>query len=251
MVDYWSNFFEVVEILRKTAQPVITQLKVQLACHGILEVLITDNGSEFDNQKFTTFSSQWHFELGAFSPRYPQSNGKVENAMKTCKGLFVKAKEDKTDPLLAYLDWCYTLSEALSTLPVQQLMGWHTCTLLSTAEKLLQPNSDTKTKASNLAARKRLQCKQYNRGIKNLAPLKAGDGICMKLPGEKKWSLGHCTRLLGQWSCEVEVEGWHYHRNHRQVQSTLESLMVPSNPNDEPHQAENESKPLVVPEFLP
>ena len=29
--------------------------------------------------------------------------------MITCKGLFVKAKEDKTDPLLAYLDWRNTL----------------------------------------------------------------------------------------------------------------------------------------------
>ena len=57
MVDYWSNFFEVVEIHRKTVQSVITQLKVQLACHGILEVLIIDNGSEFDNQKFKNFSS--------------------------------------------------------------------------------------------------------------------------------------------------------------------------------------------------
>ena len=99
MVDYWSNFFEVVEIHRKTAQSVITQLRVQFARHGIPEVLITDNGSEFDNQEFKNFSSQWHFEHRTSSPRYPQSNGKVENAVKTCKGLLVKAKEDKKDPL--------------------------------------------------------------------------------------------------------------------------------------------------------
>ena len=47
---YWSNFFEVVEIHRKTAQTVITQFKVQFARHGIPEVLISDNGPEFDNQ---------------------------------------------------------------------------------------------------------------------------------------------------------------------------------------------------------
>ena len=87
-------------------------------------------------------------------------------------------------------------------------MGRRTCTLLPTAEKL----SDTKTKASNLAARKRLQCRQYNRGIRNLAPLKAGHAIRMKLLGEKKWSLGHCTRPLGRRSYEVGVEGRHYRR---------------------------------------
>ena len=74
-------------------------------------------------------------------------------------------------------------------------MGRRTCTLMPTAEKL----SDTKTKASNLAARKRLQCRQYNRGIKNLAPLKAGDAICMKLPGEK-WSVGHSwPKVMQSW----------------------------------------------------
>ena len=62
MVDYWSNFIEVVEIRKKTAQAVITQLKVQFAHHGIPEVLITDNGPEFDNQQFKNFSSQWQFE---------------------------------------------------------------------------------------------------------------------------------------------------------------------------------------------
>ena len=61
IVDYWSNFFEVVEIHRKTAQSVITQLSVQFARHGIPEVLITDNGSEFDNQEFKNFSSQGPF----------------------------------------------------------------------------------------------------------------------------------------------------------------------------------------------
>ena len=59
MVDYWSNFFEVVEIDRKTAQAVITQFMVQFARHGIPEVLISDNGPEFDNQEFKNFSTDW------------------------------------------------------------------------------------------------------------------------------------------------------------------------------------------------
>ena len=81
--------------------------------------------------------------------------------------------------------------------------------------------------------------------------LKAGDAIHMKLPGEKKWSLGHCTRPLSQRSYEAEVEGRRYRRNRRQVRSTLESPPLPNSPTDEPHQAENESKPPVVPEFPP
>ena len=87
MVDYWCNFFKVVEIHRRTAPSVITQFKVQFARHVIPEVLITNNDSVFDNQELKNFSSQWHFEHRKSNPRYPQSNGKVENAVKTCKGL--------------------------------------------------------------------------------------------------------------------------------------------------------------------
>ena len=106
--------------------------------------------------------------------------------------------------MLAILAWRNTPSEGFSTSPVLKLMGRRTRTLLPTAENLLQPNSDLKTTARSLAARNRQQCKQYNRGTKNLVPLKVGEVIRMKLPGEQKWSLGRCSRLLVRRSYEVE-----------------------------------------------
>ena len=90
--------------------------------------------------------------------------------------------------------------KGFSTSPAQRLMGRRTHTLLPTAEKLLRPNIDMTTTASNLTARKRLQCKYYNRDIKNLAPFIIGGVIRMKPPGEQKWSFGHCTRPLGRQS---------------------------------------------------
>ena len=124
LVDYWSNYFEVAEIHKKTAHAVITQFKVQFACHGIPEKVITGNGPEFANEAFAKFASTWKFEHRTSSPRYPQSNGKAENAVKTCKGLLRKAKEDKKDPLLAILDWRNTPSEGFGTSPVQSLRAW-------------------------------------------------------------------------------------------------------------------------------
>ena len=181
--------------------------------------------------------------------------------MKTCKGLLLKAKDDKRDPLLAILDWRNTPSVKFSTSPVQRLMGRRTRTLLPTAEKLLQPNCDLKTTGRSLAARKRLQCKQYNRGTKNLIPLKVGEAIRIKLPGEHKWSLGRCSRLLGRRSYEVQVDGRCFRRNHRQLRSTLKPSPVPSSNNEElpqtenesrsPHQPENESRSPVAPEPVP
>ena len=134
---------------------------MQFARHGIPEVLISNNDPEFGNQEFKNFSTDWQFEHRISGPRYPQANAKVENAVKTCKGLLLKAKEDKRDPLLAILSWPNTPSEGFSTSPVQRLMGRRMHTLLPTAEKLLQLNSNLKTTVRSLVARKRLQWKQY------------------------------------------------------------------------------------------
>ena len=46
-VDYWSGFLEVQEVTVATSASVIAACKVQFLRHGIPEVLITDNGSQF------------------------------------------------------------------------------------------------------------------------------------------------------------------------------------------------------------
>ena len=49
---------------------------MQFARHGIPEVLISNNGPEFDNQEFKNFFTDWQFKHRTSSPRYPQANGK-------------------------------------------------------------------------------------------------------------------------------------------------------------------------------
>ena len=105
MVDNWSNYFEVQELKGITSASVIHALKVQFARHGIPEVLVTDNRTQFSSSEFANFAETWRFERKTSSPRYPQSNGKAENAVKVCKALLKKARADNKDPLLAFLDW--------------------------------------------------------------------------------------------------------------------------------------------------
>ena len=117
--------------------------------------------------------------------------------MKTCKGLLLKAREDEKDPVQAILDWRNTPSEGFGTSPGQRLMGRCIHISLPTSTQLLQPCCDPGATARELAASKRLQCRQHNQGTQNLSPLQAGDLMHMRLPGEQKWSLGHCTHSLG------------------------------------------------------
>ena len=58
----------------------------------------------FNSEDFKTFSKEWDFHHVTSSPYHAQSNGRVENAVKTCKSLLTKARADKRDPLLALLE---------------------------------------------------------------------------------------------------------------------------------------------------
>ena len=195
---------------------------MQFARHGIPDVLVTDNGTQFSSSEFLRFAETWKFEHKTSSPHHPQSNGKAEDAVKICKALLKKAKADNKDPLLAFLDWRNTPSEGLGTSPVQRLMGRQTRTLLPTHTKLLQPKVDNHT-AEKLANRKQIQEQRYNKKSQPLPSLQPGQAIRMKLPGDPKWSLGSCVKVLRNRSYEVEVAGRCYRRNRRQLRTTAES----------------------------
>ena len=118
-VDYWSGFFEVQELSKVTSKTVITASKVQFARHGIPHTLISDNGPQFASAEFAQFTKEWQIEHRTSSPHYPQSNGRAENAVKTCKSLLKKAKASGEDPLLALLDWRNTPPENIGTSPAK------------------------------------------------------------------------------------------------------------------------------------
>ena len=96
----------------------IKGLKAIFTRIGILEVLMTDNGVQFSSAEFSIFAHIWGFDHVRSSPRYPQSNGKAKNAVKTIKWLFKKCKDAGQPELLALLDWCNT-----ATSPAQHLKG--------------------------------------------------------------------------------------------------------------------------------
>ncbi|XP_022793846.1 uncharacterized protein K02A2.6-like [Stylophora pistillata] len=138
-VDYYSSFFEVDRMTRKTAHEVVKKLKAHLAHHGIPDQLVSDNGQPFSSAKFQQFADTYGFEHITSSPTYPQSNGKVENTVKPAKHLLEKAVNSEQDPYLALLDWTNTPTETLNSSPVQRLFGRRTKTPLPTSNQLLKP----------------------------------------------------------------------------------------------------------------
>ena len=91
--DYFSNYIEVAHLCSTTTQAVVRELMTMFVCFGIPEILVTDNGLQFSFNEFQVFAKSWSFNHVTTSPRYPQSNGKAENALRTVKRLFEKCKE--------------------------------------------------------------------------------------------------------------------------------------------------------------
>ena len=215
--DYYSNFIEVESINKVTTCGVTKALKAMFSRYGVPDVLVSDNGPQFDSAEFATFSKTWGFKRVTSSPRYPQSNGKAENAVKTVKRLFTKCRESGQSEFLALLDWRNTPSEGIGTSPAQRFFGCRCKTLLPMSESLLHPRYSTEEDTRAINAQKQRQQFYYNRQAKSHKPIAPGETVRMRLPGQTTWSAGVCKGLVGPRSYEVKVGEGSYRRNHRQL----------------------------------
>lgn len=145
-----------------TSTRVITVLKAWFSRHGIPVTVISDNGPPFNSEDFTTFSKEWDFHHSISCPYHAQSNGRVENVVKTSKSLLTKARADKRDPLLALLEWRNTPTEGTNASPVQLQYGRRTRTRLPVAKHLLTPQVITDV-PEKIKVRKQKQKHYYDR----------------------------------------------------------------------------------------
>jgi len=135
--DRYSNLLEL-DILTSTTARAVNKLKPHLARYGLPDRLATDNGPQFECAEFQTFVAEYQFEHVKTSPRYPQSNGKAENSVKTAKNILKKTADASRDPHLS-LDFRNTPSEGMDSTPAQRLFSRRTRTALPMASHLLQP----------------------------------------------------------------------------------------------------------------
>ena len=127
-VDYYSNFWEIENTLSST---IINKLRSHFSRHGIPDIVFSDNGPQFDCSEFRKFASLWEFKHETSSSLYPQSNGKVKQAVKTAKQQMRKAIHDQKDPYLAILDFRNTPTQGFNTSPAQRLMNRRTNTVIT------------------------------------------------------------------------------------------------------------------------
>ncbi|XP_062588755.1 uncharacterized protein K02A2.6-like [Saccostrea cucullata] len=184
---------------------------------------ISDNGPPFNSRKFQDFAEKYEFEHRTSSPRYPQSNGKAENAVKIAKALMRKCVLDKKDPFLALLDWRNTPSETIGLSTAERLFGRRTRTRLTLSSKQLKTHNSSGI-SRKLYKRKGKEASYYNRGSKEMQKLHAGDTVRIRPFGrEKSWTKAQVRDQVDIRSYEVRTEdGRVYRRNRKHLRLSRE-----------------------------
>lgn len=222
-VDYYSNFWEVDYLSDTKSITVIRKLKSHFARQGIPDIVFSDNGPQYSSAEFADFSHAWEFTHKTSSPGHPQSNGKVESAVKTAKRLMRKAKMAGQDPYLAILDHRNTPTQGLGTSPAQRLLSRRTRTLLPIRDSLLEPK--VTNNRSGLIKNQQRQAKYYNQTAKDMDPLKPGDVVRVQpFVPNTLWRKARVSTPLGNRSYAVELDtGSILRRNRRHLRKAVEA----------------------------
>lgn len=88
-LDATSGFWQILlseEVA--TAAIVFAALREVFSCHGIPEIVISDNRPQYSSELFGVFSNEYGFTHITSSLGYPQANGKAERAVATVKRLW-------------------------------------------------------------------------------------------------------------------------------------------------------------------
>ena len=230
-VDYYSSYFEIDLLKDKTGKEVIHLLKKHFSTHGIPNKLMSDNGPPYGSYQFQQFMTSYDIEHVTSSPHYPQSNGKVENAVKIVKGLLKKSNAAGSDFYLALLTWRNTPTEGLESSPAQRMFSRRTRTLIPTTSELLKPKI-VENISGKLLKRKQIQAKHYNISAKELPPLGTGEIVRVK-PADRsgQWFKARVEQQVDVRSYEVWTEdGKIFRRNRRHLRNSMEPACTGGSP---------------------
>ena len=139
LVDSYSGWFEIDPLKNITSETIISVLKPHFATHGVPEKLYSDNATYYMSAKFQQFCANWNIEHVTSSPRYAQSNGLAERAVKSAKNLLERSKRDNSDMYLGLLLIRNTPRDNNLKSPAERLLSRKTKIPLPTTDASLKP----------------------------------------------------------------------------------------------------------------
>lgn len=217
VIDYFSKYIEVNKLNTMTSLEVIDNLKNIFSRQGIPEILMSDNGPEFNSSYFKCFETEWKFRHITSSPRYPQSNGQVERAVQIVKNMLKKTHYDQTDFRLALLEYSNSPISADLASPAQLLNNRSLRGILPRAPAFLEPKVVNKEIVKQQLHKRQIYQKHYyDKTSKKLKELMPGDKVKVFTNGI--WSNGLIINKIDSRSFHIKMcTGRIIRRNRRHV----------------------------------
>ena len=213
VVDYTSNFLEIVKLRGTTSKHVIDSLKSIMSRYGIPKIVFSDNGPQFSSAEFKSFAKEYNFNPETSSPYYAQSNGRSEKAVQIAKRLLKKSALNNEDPHLALLAYRTAPLESGKS-PAELFFGRQLRTRLPNVHHYGN---------KKLQEGKQRQKKYYDKSAKPLKPLHNNDNVRLYANGSWKQK-ARVVEEVSPHSYNVQTEeGDTYRRNRRHLHHTADT----------------------------
>ena len=207
VVDAHSKWIDAHIMSSTTSGSTINKLREIFAVHGIPEIVISDNGSNFTSEEFAVFMRQNGINHKTTAPYHPSSNGLAERAVQTIEKGLEKMSGDTVATKLQRVLFRYRMTPQSTTgkSPAEMLMGRK----LRSRFDLMHPNLQGKIH------QKQERMKESHDAHSTERHFKTSDKIYFKNFGYgPKWLSGVIQRMTGPVSYTVLSADGREHRRH-------------------------------------
>lgn len=226
VVDYYSKFFEVVQLNNLSSRTIINHIKSMIARHGYPLEIVSDNAPQYSSKEFKEFADKYGFKHTTSSPNYPKSNGLAESTVKIVKSLLKKCKQDNTDPYTALLNFRNSPKEN-SPSPANLLFNRNLNERCPVSANYLKPKIYTRSAMLDKKLQQKVEY-HYNKTAKPLNELEVGQDILFKKKiSDECWKKGIIVdKAKSPRSYIVEDEcGRQYRRNRQHLCISRQQLL--------------------------
>ena len=184
LVDAFSRWIEIKGMASTTSSAVIKKLREIFTIHGYPDEIHSDNGPQFASDQFRQYTKYCGSVHKTSSPYFHQSNGLVERAVQTAKGIL-----SLDNPEHGLLDYRSTPCTVTGVSPAQCLMGRQLRTRVPVLDSQLRPQLVSPEQVRERDRRAKDSYKaHYDRrhGARELSPLIPDQPVLMRVDEEKR-----------------------------------------------------------------
>ena len=211
IIDAHSKWMDIHCVNSATSSMTIEKLRTTFASHGLPEIVVTDNGSNFMSSEFKSFLQKNGIRHITSAPYHPSSNGLVERAVRTFKQGMKKQSDGTVETKLNRFLLSYRITPQSTTGESPAQLRWGRS--LRSHLDLLRPDVGIKVHAAQ--SRQKKQHDQHSQ----MRQVGVGDSVNVRNYSRgPKWVPGTVTQETGPLSARIELEdGTVVRKHHDQV----------------------------------